>query len=195
MRKLVAFAIGCAALVMSGGAGAQSHSAPPPAAKTVFSTLDPNKISDLIVNDPSGPNVTGARARLVDDERVQGGKALRIQVSGKGKNPWDASVTTPVTKAIKAGDRLLLAFWARLEKGEKGATSSDLPYNAVQMAQSPWTSLFGGPVSLTSEWKLLEVQGTANKDYPAGSLNTTMQLATAKQTIDLGPVILLNLGQ
>ena len=77
-----------------------------------------------IINDPGAPQVVGASGRLRDDPAVQGGKALRIVVRGKGANPWDVAVQTAITQPVKAGDQLLFAFWARLEKGEGGATTT-----------------------------------------------------------------------
>ena len=204
MLKSGTYLIG-AALFLSAAVTAQAQdsatpaaagTAPAPAKKaSALSALDPAEIAARIANDPASPKVSGAKAKLVDDARVQGGKAVRIQVAAKGKNPWDASVTSPVTKAVKAGDALLLIFWARLEKGEDGAASAPLPFNAVQQSAEPWSPVINGPADLGPDWKLFEIQGKSDKDYAAGALNVTLQLATAKQTIDLGPVILLNLGQ
>jgi hypothetical protein len=44
------------------------------------------------------------------------------------------------------------------------------------------------------DWKLVQVKGKADKDYPAGALNVTIHVATARQTIDFGPVIALDMG-
>ena len=148
-----------------------------------------------IINDPGAPQVSGARPRLRDDPAVQGGKALRVQVRRKGANPSDVSVQTTISQPVKAGDELLFAFWARLEEGEGGATTATLPSNAVQQSVAPWDWLLGGPVEIGPEWKLHELRGKAGKDYPAGTLNATIHLASAKQTVDLGPLIVVNLGQ
>ena len=148
-----------------------------------------------IINDPGAPQVQGASGRLRDDANVQGGKALRVVVRSKGANAWDVAVQTPITQPVKAGDRLLLAFWARLEKGEGGATTTTLPYNAVQQSVAPYTALFTGPVEIGPEWKLQEVRGEADADHAAGTLNATIHLASAAQTVDLGPIFVVNLGQ
>src|SRR6186713_871819 len=97
-----------------------------------------------IINDPGAPVVQGASGRLRDDPAVQGGKALRVVVRGKGANPWDVAVESAIAQPVKAGDQLLLAFWARLEKGEGGATATTLPYNTVQLSAAPYTALFAG---------------------------------------------------
>jgi len=156
--------------------------------------LAPAVAQDLnIINDPGAPQVQGAPGRLRDDPGVQGGKALRIVVHAKGANPWDVAVESPVNKPIKAGDNLLFAFWARLEKGEGGAAT--LPYNAVQATAAPYAALFSGPAEITSEWKMVEVRGKADADHAAGTLKATIHLATAAQTVDLGPIFVVNLGQ
>jgi len=86
----------------------------------------PDDLARKIVNDPGEPQVNGAKASLHDDSKAQGGKALRIQVKGKGTNAWDAALESPVKKSIKAGDQVVLAFEARLEKGDNGATTAAL---------------------------------------------------------------------
>ena len=157
--------------------------------------LTPVAAQDLnIINDPGAPQVQGASGRLRDDPAVQGGKALRVVVRSKGANPWDIAVQTPITQPVAGLDRLLLAFWARLEKGEGGATTTTLPYNAVQMSGAPYTALFAGPAEIGPEWKLLEVRGKADADHAAGTLNATIHLAAAAQTVDLGPIFVVNLG-
>jgi hypothetical protein len=144
---------------------------------------------------PAAHRVDGSKGSLRNDEAVQGGKALRIAVPGKSEQAWSVAVGSSIGKPVKAGDSLVLAFWARLAKGEGGATAASLPYNAVQLASAPYTSLFNRPVSIGPEWKIYEVKGKADKDYAAGTLNATIHLATAKQIVELGPIFVLNLGQ
>jgi hypothetical protein len=143
---------------------------------------------------PAANRVDGAKGSVRNDPLVQGGKALRVSVPGKGAKSWDVAVANPIQKAVKAGDRIVLAFWARLEKGEGGSTTATLPYNAVQLASAPYTALFTQPVTIGAEWKLHEVSGKADKDYGAGALNVSIHLATGKQTVDLGPIFVLNIG-
>src|SRR5258708_35243781 len=101
---------------------------------------DASEVAKQIVNDPSAPDVGGAKASLVDDPKVVGGKALRVQVARKGNNPWDSNVGGAIKKPITKGDRLLLLFSARPEKGDKGATSATLPFNAIPLAAAPYSS-------------------------------------------------------
>ena len=154
--------------------------------------LAQDDITRQIVNDPSAPDVGGARASLVDDAKAQGGKALRVAVPKKGANPWDSSVGGAIKKPVAKGDHLVLLFSARLEKGENGATTATLPYNAVQLAGAPYTTLLQGPAAIGPEWKDFRIEGTSNGSYGPNELKVTIQLATAKQTVDFGPIVVLD---
>lgn len=187
--KVGAFAFACLMLTTS---AAVAQDRPKPAG---LASLDPAKIPSMIINDPGAPSINGAKAKLVDDDRVTGGKALRVQVPGKGKNAWDSSLSSPITKPVKAGDNLLLVFWARLEQGENGASAATLPWNSIGMTTAPWSPVIGQSADIGPEWKQVEISGKADRDFEAGALGASLQLATAKQVVDLGPVIVLNLGQ
>ena len=152
-------------------------------------------VAKQIVNDPAAPEVNGAKAALIDDAKAEGGKALRVQVPKKGANPWDSTVGGPIKKVINRGDHLVLLYSARLEKGENGATTVTLPYNAIQMTAAPYSAVIQGSADIGPEWKEFQVTGTSNASYRPGDLKVTIQLATAKQTVDLGPIIVLDKGQ
>ncbi|TFI59418.1 hypothetical protein E2493_04265 [Sphingomonas parva] len=151
-----------------------------------------------IINVPSPKafSVQGMKPapKVRKDGTVQGGEALRISVPGKGANAWDIAVSDPIQKPVKAGDRLVLAFWARLEKGADGATTATLPYNGIQLSSPPYSALLSAPVEIGPEWKMHEIRGVADKDYAAGALGVTIHLATAKQVVDIGPIFVLDQG-
>lgn len=155
-------------------------------------------IVNKIINVPAPAsfqvNGVAAKPKVRSDAQVQGGKMLRIEIPGASPQPWSISLGDAITKPVKSGDRLVLAFWARLAKGENGATTATLPANSVQIAREPYTAVFGGPATIGPEWKLHEVRGVADKDYAAGDLGVSIHLATAKQTVDFGPIFVLDLG-
>lgn len=145
---------------------------------------------------PAAFRVDGVRnAARVRDEGVQFGWARRVPVPGRSDQAWTVSVAVPIIRAVAAGDNLILAFWARLEEGENGATTASLPYNSVQLAAAPYTPVFHEGVTITREWHLYELRGRADRDYAADTLNVSLHLATGRQTIDIGPVFVLNMGQ
>lgn len=157
--------------------------------------LAQDDLSKEIVNDPSAPDVGGAKASLVDDAKVQGGKALRVAVPKKGANPWDSTVGGAIKKGIAKGDHLVLLFSARLEKGENGATTTTLPYNAIQLAGAPYSTVIQGGADIGPEWKDFKIEGTSDGNYAPNQLKVTIQLATAKQTVDFGPIVVLDTGK
>ena len=137
----------------------------------------------------------GATSQVRNDSSVQGGKALRVQVPGRSEQAWSTAVAVPINRPVHAGDNLVLAFWARLEQGDNGATTASLPYNSVQLSAAPYTAVFSGGVTVTPQWQMFEINGQASRDYGADALNVSIHLATGHQTIDIGPVFVLNMGQ
>jgi hypothetical protein len=129
------------------------------------------------------------------DAEVLGGKALRVKIPGKGANPWDISLSGPISKPVRAGDNLVLAFWARLVEAEGGATTLTLPNNSVQLTKEPYTAFLSGPATIGPKWEYHEIRGKADRSYAAGDVNFSMHLATGKQVVDFGPVFVFNLSQ
>ena len=157
-----------------------------------------NDLADRIISvpNPNSYRVDGVRnARVRTDPGVQFGRALRVPVPGRNDQAWTVAVAVPITRPVAAGDRLILAFWARLEEGENGAASAELPYNSVQLATAPYTALFHGGVTITPRWQLFQIRGNADRAYAADTLNASLHLATGRQTVDIGPVIVLDMGQ
>lgn len=152
-------------------------------------------LSSKIVNDPSTPEVNGARAELLKDGARDGGTALRVTVRQKGKNNWDSSVESSIKKAVAKGDKLVLMFDARLHEGPGGATSAAIPNAALQQKEAPYKTLGNGSPALTSAWQSFRYEGVADRDYAADAVKATIQIGNARQTIDFANIIVLNMGQ
>jgi hypothetical protein len=154
-------------------------------------------MSHLISNpSPRTYRVDGVNggAQVRNDAGVQGGKALRVIVPAANVQTWATAVAVPVTRGVHNGDALILAFWARLEPMAGGSATASLPYNSVQLSTAPYTALFTGPATLTPQWQMFEIHGRAAQDYAANALTISLHLATGHQTIDIGPVFLLDMG-
>ena len=102
--KLAAFCIAVAAVVLPHAVQAQDS---------------PDDMLKKIINRPpvTAWRVDGisGKPNIRSDPGVQYGKALRVEVPGKGEHPWSIAASNPIDKPVKAGDNLVLAFWARLE--------------------------------------------------------------------------------
>ncbi|MGY2736964.1 hypothetical protein [Sphingomonas sp. UYP23] len=138
-----------------------------------------------------GPTQT---SKVVADKTVQGGQAYRVEITAEGPEVYTDGATSPIQKAIAKGDRLFLAFWARAPKLADGKTTP-IPFAGLQLAQAPYTQFVLGSVDVGEAWKLYEIRGTADADYPAGQVNVALHLSAEKGTIDLGPVFVLDFGQ
>jgi hypothetical protein len=125
---------------------------------------------------------------------VPGGQAVRVEISQARTNPWDVGAGQPVQGDIAVGDVLLLAVWARAERVPEGQTAASIPMMVTQTA-APYTPVMTGTVSVTSEWTLHFVKGTATEARASGSAGVALHLGGAAQTIDLGPAFVFSMGQ
>ena len=146
----------------------------------------------VVLNQPSanwtvyGPGQTHKGRK---DAAVQGGGAIRVTIPAKPANAWDIGASSPIHGAIAKGDKLVLAFWARLADGGAGGRTTIA--GTIQQASAPYVPIVSGPVELTGEWKLVHIEGVAAADHAAGSANIALTLGGAAHTIDLGPVFVL----
>lgn len=153
--------------------------------------------AQAMINDPNPAffqvwGVTPA-PKSVKDDSVQGGRSVHVPTTGTG-NPWDVSVNVPITKPIHAGDRLVLMYYAKLEKPGAGETTGRIT-GQLQLSTAPYSVVMGSTVDVPLEWKLFTVEGRADKDYAKGSLNATFHLNQGKHTIAVGLVAAFDYGK
>lgn len=132
--------------------------------------------------------------QLIADPAVQGGQALRVAIPAKGANPWSIAVDVSIVKPVKAGDVILAAFWARAEVPAEGQQTAIISGIRVQNVGAPYGAFAQDQADVTAKWAMYYASGVADKDYKPGTIKLTLQLGAAKQTIDLGPVFVLDFG-
>ena len=156
-----------------------------------------NDLQSKEVNDVSqGWFTYGAllKAEQVQDPTAKGGAAVRITLSGKGANPWDAGASAPVVKPVSKGDVLLLAFWAKTAQPPAGGDGADIQA-LIEVSAAPYTPLSPyAQIHIGDAWKLYYVIGTATQDYAPQTLTAQLQMATGAQVIDLGSVFIFDFG-
>lgn len=135
----------------------------------------------------------GESHKMIRDDSVPGGYALTVTVPAAGDHPWDIQAGISVPRAIKAGDVLLFAFWGRAVTTQQGAGTAHI-VGKMQEAHAPYTDIGQQDLTLNSQWKLYYVSGTATRDYAEGESGAGLQLATAAQTVALGPLFVLDFG-
>lgn len=131
---------------------------------------------------------------VVRVKEVEGGKVKRVKIPGADKDVWRISLQSATTQPVKKGDRLVLAFHARATDMAPGTTAR-IANASVQLMQAPYTGLFGNPVDVGEQFEFHQVHGRADRDYAAGEIGASLQLATGKQTFDFGPLFIINLDR
>lgn len=165
-------------------------------AQTAGSDPSAAAFAERLVNDPRAeslrPYGQAIPPEVRSDKTVQFGKALRVPISTVAADFWRVGVTTPSLKPVKEGDRIVVAFWARAQRTQDGVPGRIC---RVQLESTPVVrTIFEQAFDITPEWKIYKLMGKADRSYAVGGLNAAFHLACAKQTIDIGPVFILDYG-
>ena len=139
-------------------------------------------------------NGAGASARVVHVPEIPGEYAYEARVRQAGRNPWDVSVTAPLTGGVEAGDAVLVAFWARVSQPAEGQTSG-LAQVRVQQTGAPYTGIAENQVTLNPGWQVHYIKGHAPASYAASDINIAFNIAASRQTVQFGQFYVMNLGQ
>ena len=120
-----------------------------------------------------------------------GKTCLRVALTGKRANPWDIGAIAPITGDIRKGDKLQVLLWARLETDDPKA-QVQVPLS-LQLGAPPYTAVLSGSAMLTSKLEPVVLNGTAQVDQPAGTVNLSVQIGQVGQPLWLSaPFVLRN---
>jgi hypothetical protein len=122
---------------------------------------------------------------------VPGEYAFRVKAT-KGTNPWDVQASSPIAGAINEGDVIMLHYFARAEEPAEGGSSLTA---RIQLAGAPYTSVLDMTSKISGEWESYCAFRVANASIPEKKSSVSIHLATARQVIDLGPVLVFNFGK
>jgi hypothetical protein len=122
---------------------------------------------------------------------VLGDHAFRVRAT-KGANPWDVQASSPIEGAINDGDVIMINYYARAEEPAEGGSSLTV---RIQLASAPYNSVLETTTKITGEWKDYCAFRVANASMGENKSSVSIHLATAKQVIDLGPVMVFNFGK
>jgi hypothetical protein len=182
----------CLAAFACGPAAAQPAAAAPPApAAPGASDLNLKLINVFGTNwTVYGPGQTNKR---LENDGPKGYPAIRVSVTQKGKNPWDAGAVSPIAKPIGAGDVVLVAVYLRAPEARDGETIP-LPFVGLTGAAAPYPTIASAPVALTNQWKLFFASGKAAQAFAAGGAQAGIHLAGDVHVVDLGPIKVFDFG-
>ena len=152
-------------------------------------------IFDKAVNKPGiGWTIYGANqtAKQVTAADVPGGAAVRVQITRASANPWDTGGSYPSAKPIGAGDTLLVMVYLRAPDA-KEADGVSIPIGASE-SDAPYAPIAAETVKVGPTWKRYFATGATTRALAAGKAQISVQLAGAKQVIEVGPAFLFDLG-
>lgn len=172
-------------------APASSRSANLPPELAAFDAQVPG---DLI-NDPTridwasyGPELEAGARQAAD---IPGGGAARVfTVKSKGAFPYTSAATIPLLDAIASGEQVTVGFYARTVSSErsdgKGIVGVRFQENAA-----PYDGFGDTNVLIGKDWEWFEVTAKADKRIRKADAIVTLQLAGAKQVIEVGQMIVV----
>jgi len=130
--------------------------------------------------------------KTVRDKTVLGEEAKRIVTRGTG-NPWDAAVQSNTSGKIKVGDQIIcLVFLKAVE------TANSVPAKVtlrLQESAAPYAEIKSEDMAIGKEWNQYQIATVVNKDYIGGEAAFVVQMNYGAQTIDVGPMFILNMNK
>lgn len=148
-----------------------------------------------LINDPSRMDWSfyGAeqKTKNVQDASIPGGgAAVRVEVPRAGANIYDSGANVPIRRGIAVGRDVTVAFYARTVKSEAPGGKGKIGVRFQQNA-APYAGFGDTVLDIGSEWALYEVTARSDKALPTGQAVVGLQLAGAKQVIEIGQVIIV----
>jgi hypothetical protein len=148
-----------------------------------------------LINDPSkldwpifGPGV--ASKPIKDPAIPGGGGAIQISSPKKSANIYDIGANAPVSTAIKPGQKIVVAFYARTISADTPDGKAKIGLRIQQNAE-PYPGFGDTVIDLGSGWQLYEATATSNIAIAKGLAVVNFQLSGAKQTVQIGQTIIV----
>lgn len=135
-----------------------------------------------------------SKPSMVEAPTLPGAAAVRLQVRRKGAQPWDAGVSVQLKEGVEAGDRVIAGFYARAQSPAPGRETATVIVRVQQNGES-YDAVIGSTLEVGAEWQFYCVQGPAKRTLGAGALELGLQLASEKQTVEVGPFMVMRGGE
>jgi hypothetical protein len=179
--------IAAGALALTAAAAAQDLS---PALRALDAQLP-----GTLVNDPTRLDwpTQGAQFKskgITDPAIPGGGAAAQFEIKQAGPEPYSVQAFVPLLSKIARGDTLTVGFYARTI-ASSAADGKGVIGVRFQQNASPWPGFADTTVKVGSEWEWHEVSGVATVNVPKETAVVALQLAGAKQTVQIGQTIVV----
>jgi hypothetical protein len=153
------------------------------------------KLPGALINDPSSldwkTQGIGFKSKGVTDPAIPGGgAAVQFEIRQADPKPYTIQAFIPLLSNIAKGETVTIGFYAR-------ALSADTPDGKgvvsvrFQQNSDPWPGFGDAQVKVGPEWEWHEVNGISNINVQKEVAVVALQLAGAKQTIQIGQAIVV----
>jgi hypothetical protein len=163
------------------------------------STFAPNfEGKGQLINNPTAPESwsfygTALTNKPLAEKAMPDGKATAINIASVPANAYDAGVNIPINEALVEGDVLTIAFAARTISAETDTGAGKLSIR-VQQNKAPYSGFGDNQLAIGPNWKLYQLRTQARLDIAKGEGVVALHLGGAQQSLELGPVYVLNAG-
>jgi len=129
---------------------------------------------------------SGGPHQPISDPKVEGGKAVEALTPGTG-GIWEVSGMRPIDGGIAKGDHIVASVWIKSDV----ATKAVFRVEARAGSRDRVSDRF---IDVGTAWSQQVLDFVATDNYPAGTTQVALLLNSGKQTIDLGPVSVVDKG-
>jgi hypothetical protein len=130
--------------------------------------------------------IHGGPHQAINDSKVEGGKAVEVQATGTG-GIWEVAAIRAVDGAIAKGDHVVASVWVKPNVPAKIVFRIEARAGAARVNDRV--------IDIGTGWSQQTLDFVAEDNYPAGTTQVALLLNSGKQTIDLGPVSVVNKGR
>ena len=184
-----ALALGAAPSLAQDDAGAASMQEAIDALNAAFpGTLIHNPLATTW--EPGGNDI---RTKMVDAPELMTGRAMNVKVKKRQKKAWDTNYRADIGGEVKKGDRIQVFYFARTAKAARGMDTADVSL-FLGRSEEPYDYIIADEFKPSDTWELKSMTGTANADFPEGTVKLEYQLGRSAQTVEFGPAYVTKLN-
>jgi pimeloyl-ACP methyl ester carboxylesterase len=126
-------------------------------------------------------HIYGAPSAFERATGVPGGNAVAVDPRGEPDVPWASAAGMPVPFALRAGEHVTAAFWARSNRAAR------IPVT-IQGGAPHYAAVVSETINLGPQWRRYVIVGVAPGALAAGSQSLAVQMGASPARVELGPV-------
>jgi len=144
-----------------------------------------------VINDPTSLDWefygTGYKMTPIRNPTFPNGAAVEVDVK-KGHDPYSAGANIHLNQPIVKGRNYVVRFWARTLSADSGNGKGQILVRFFRNGD-PYPGFGDAVIEVGPNWSIYEVTGKSTVDSPTDKAVVGMQLASVRQTLQIGQAI------